>query len=233
MRIPAAVMRIYIPSALRTCIRSIRRMDKAVRLGFSTLTVALLLVQPMPLASAQGPIALPGMTLGAFFNGLSAVITQLEASARALLEQGNNAAAQQQMLLAGILRGTIEQGKSAYAESLELTFSEVGVAEQNAAQDILFAIDRIGNIEKSTAEDVQNAIYRAQGSANQLLNKVPLLTKTPVFYGIKVRDLTINPGDHPSDIELLGFMFTDSRIGTKVPLVTVGGLKIPAQHISI
>lgn len=209
------------------------RARAAASLLAALLMALLAVVGPAAPAYAQLPAALPGMTMGSFFNGLNSVITQLEASARSLLAQGNNAAAQQQMLLAGILRGSIEQAKAAYADSLDLTFQQLGVAEQNAASDILDAISKVSDIERATSGDAQAAIYKAQGAANQLLNKLPLVTKVPVFYGIRVRDLTTNPREHPSDVEVYGFMLADSRVGARKPVVTVGGVVIDGALVSV
>src|SRR5690606_11804892 len=121
------------------------------------------------------PVMAQAMTVGAFVQGMNTMIAQLEASARALLEQGNNALAQQQMLLAGILRGTVSQVSAAYVDSMGATAKEVGVAEQNLFNDLLASVGEIDKVRESAGQDVRASMYKAQSASNQILNRLPLV----------------------------------------------------------
>jgi len=165
-------------------------------------------------------------------QGLRDVIQQLETSAHSLIDQGNIALGQQQMLLAGILQQTLEKVGSTYSTALNTTFGQLSVAEQNTFSQLFDSVNKIKDLEKSTSADVQTVVYQTQGAANQLLDRLPLVAKYPVFYGASVRDLTTDPGQQPSDIEFLGFHWTDPKIG-KNPIVTVAGDVVPANLVSV
>jgi len=198
------------------------------------LVLALGQLTSPPLVRAQAEaVAVGGMAISGVIEQLSDLARQLESSARTLLEQGNNALAQQQMLLSGIIQGLVTQLETTYADSLQKTFEEIGTAEYNAAADLLRAVDLVQKLETKTAADIQATIYSLQGAANQLLNKIPLVKRYPVFYGVSARDLLTNPGESPADIEILGFLLADAKLKFKKPVVHVAGLKLPDQNISV
>jgi len=74
------------------------------------LVLALGQLTSPPLVRAQAEaVAVGGMAISGVIEQLSDLARQLESSARTLLEQGNNALAQQQMLLSGIIQGLVTQ----------------------------------------------------------------------------------------------------------------------------
>jgi hypothetical protein len=196
-----------------------------------SLCVILAVPQPQP-ATAQVAGALSAVTIASFLQGLTEVIQQLETSAHSLIDQGNIALGQQQMLLAGILQQTLQQISATYAGALNTTFGQLSIAEQNTFSQLYDTINKTKDLEKDTASDVQAIVYQTQGAANQLLDRLPFTNKYPVFYGASVRDLTTSPGQQPSDIEFLGFHWIDPQIG-KNPVVTVAGDLVPANLVSI
>jgi len=80
------------------------------------LTFSCIDLQPAPAQIAGAAVA--AGTVGAFLDGLRSTVKQLEDSAHSLIDHGNIALAQQQMLLAGILSRTIEQTAAAYGNAL-------------------------------------------------------------------------------------------------------------------
>jgi hypothetical protein len=176
--------------------------------------------------------ALTAVTIGQFMQGLHDVIQQLETSAHSLIDQGNIALGQQQMLLAGILQQTLDKVGSTYAKALNTTFGQLSVAEQNSFSQLYETINKMKDLEAHTASDVQAIVYQTQGAANQLLDRLPFVDKYPVFFGAAVRDLTLNPDQQPSDIELLGFHWTDPKI-SKNPVISVGGDLVPPNLVSV
>jgi hypothetical protein len=98
-----------------------------------------------PIALAQG--ALGTVTVGTFIQGLHEVIQQLETSAHSLIDQGNIALGQQQMLLAGILQQTLAKINSTYAASLNATFGQLNVAEQNSFGQLFETVNQIKDLE--------------------------------------------------------------------------------------
>jgi|GEM_PF-6525235 len=205
--------------------------------GFIKFTIALLLVSsicsiPVRTQAQAAPVA-AGITISTFLQSLNETIRQLEQSASFLLSQGNNAAAQQQMLLAGILRELVSNVKSAYADSLNLTFEQVNVTAFNASMVVLQAIGDVSRLEASASKDVQQAIYKAQGAANQVLDRIPLIKRVPIFYGITSHDLLDSSVDHPADIEMYGFHLIDDKLEYKAPRIKVYGNEIPSTFVSV
>jgi hypothetical protein len=188
----------------------------------------------IPITRAHAQVAeTAALTIGATLEGLRNIVKQLETSASFLLAQGNNALAQQQMLLAGILKSTIEHASVAYADSLNKTFSQMDVAEKNAFDDLFVITKQLSTLEKQTANDVQAIIYKTQGAANQILNRVPLIKRVPIFYGITTRDMMADPSQNPADLEILGFMFSDERLKFKKPIIKVADQIIDDKFVSV
>jgi hypothetical protein len=160
-------------------------------------------------------------------------VKQLEDSAHSLIDHGNIALAQQQMLLAGIISRTIEQLSVVYGNALDKTFSQLSVAEQNTFKNLADQVNGLGNLEGKTFRDIQDSIYKTQGAANQLLDRVPFGSRYPIFYGVSVRDLTTEPAQRPADVEVLGFHLTDPRLDRKPPTIIIGSDTIPGDMISL
>ncbi len=182
-------------------------------------------------AQIAAPVA--AMTIGAFLDGLKSLVQQLEQSASSLLAQGNNSLAQQQLILAGTIKQTIDQVSSAYGGALDKTFGELNTAEMNTFNDLASTVNQLTHLEDKTSGDVQKLIYKTQGAANQLLDRLPLSKRFPVFYGASVRDLMADPSQSPSDVELLGFGFTDSRLNFKKPIVKVESKAVADNFVSV
>ncbi|KSV76035.1 hypothetical protein N185_16435 [Sinorhizobium sp. GW3] len=185
-------------------------------------------------ATAQNLVgSLAGGTIGGFLDGLRATVKQLEDSAHSLIDHGNVALAQQQMLLAGILTKTIDQISAAYADNLDRTFSQISQAEQNTFSALADQVDQISSLEQSTNADIQAGIYKVQGAANQLVDRLPLTKKFPIFYGVTVRDLSPDNGQQPADIEILGIHLSDPELERKAPIIKVAGEALPASSLSV
>ncbi|MGR9400222.1 hypothetical protein ACU8M5_10795 [Rhizobium leguminosarum] len=201
------------------------------------MLIAILSIATISISSpiaAQTPATIGAtMTIGALFAGLKDVISKLEESSHNLLDHGNIVAAQQQMLLAGILKQTIQQAEDAYANSLNKTFSSLSVAEQNTFTDLNEQFKNAESILDGTTTNVQETIYKAQGAANQLLDRLPFSSSQPVFYGMTVGDLSPDLGPNPTDIEVLGFHLSDPAIDRKAPLISIDGKPMPPEAVSV
>ncbi|WP_156384837.1 hypothetical protein [Rhizobium sp. Leaf453] len=185
-------------------------------------------------AAAQGLAgSLAGGSVGSFLEGLRATVKQIEDSAHSLIDHGNIAAAQQQMLLAGILKQTIEQIAAAYADSLGKTFSQISQAEQNTFTALADQVDQLSALENATNQDIQASIYRVQGAANQLVDRLPFTKHFPIFYGVTVRDLSPDNGQQPADLEVLGLHLSDPELDRKLPVVKVAGETLPSESLSV
>ncbi|MCP3414207.1 hypothetical protein NLM16_08855 [Bradyrhizobium brasilense] len=195
---------------------------------------SLTLVQaPAPTAAQVVTAGLAAGTIGAFLDGLRSTVKQLEDSAHSLIDHGNIALAQQQMLLAGIISRTIDQVSAAYADALSKTFDQLSVAEQNTFKGLADQVDSLNTLEGKTSADVQQAIYKTQGAANQLLDRLPFGERYPIFYGTSIRDLTTDPAQHPSDVEIFGFHLSDPKLDRKGPKIIVADSQIPENLISL
>lgn len=176
---------------------------------------------------------LGALTIGAVIQNIGELAKQLENGAQALLQQGNTALAQQQMLAAGILRQLVSQLDETYKGSLDKTFDKLGTAQSNLATDVTQVLQQVAGIEKKTASDAQATVYQMQTSVNQLLNKLPFTSREPVFYGMMVHDIYAEIQKKGVDLELLGLNLTDPKLDFKQPAITVAGQPIPKGNISI
>ncbi|UCI19917.1 hypothetical protein FJ970_02795 [Mesorhizobium sp. B2-1-8] len=210
-------------------------MNKGLRIV--GLLIAILAVtfysSQMPVSAQIVETGVAAGTVGAFLDGLRATVKQLEDSAHSLIDHGNIALAQQQMLLAGIISKTIDQVSSAYADSLGKTMSQLSIAEQNTFTGLAEQIDALNHLEDKTSGDIQQVIYKTQGAANQLLDVLPFTERYPIFYGVSIRDLTTDPAQHPSDVEIFGFHLSDPKLDRKAPQISVSGEQIPDDLISV
>lgn len=196
-----------------------------------TASVALgILLATTSLPEAQVAAGLTGAALIAQLRG---IVNEFEEAAQSLIAQGNNALAQQQMLLAGILESTIDQVEGAYADSLDKTLSTVSVAEQNIFADLREQVEGVRDLVGTADKAAAARIYQSQGAANQLLNRLPHAVAYPVFYGMAVGDLDPKVGARPSDIEILGFQLSDPRLDRKPPSVKVAGQEISGPDVSV
>ncbi|MDU0923283.1 hypothetical protein RXR22_23960 [Raoultella ornithinolytica] len=182
--------------------------------------------------SAQAAIG-GAVTIGAFLDGLRGVVQQLETSSSALISQGNNSLAQQQLILAGTLQATIQQVATAYSGSLDKTFAQIDTTEFNTFKNVSDLADKMTNLENKSSTDIQDLVYKTQGASNQLLDRIPLIEKTPVFYGISVRDMVSDPEPNPSDIQILGFDLSDSQLNFKKPVVQIAGHSLDDKFVSV
>ena len=174
-----------------------------------------------------------GMTIGGLISGMRELVQQIEQSARALMDQGNNALAQQQLIFAGILKGTIEKTEAAYANSLDKTFTQLSAEEQSLFRNTFEVIAQTKSLVQTGGKEFQSAIYKTQGAANQLISRLPLSSAFPVFYGAQVGSSIASMDESPTDIVLLGFMLTDQHIGGKRPVVAVASQAIDSKYISV
>jgi hypothetical protein len=108
-------------------------------------------------------------TVGAFLDGLRSTVD----SAHSLIDHGNIALAQQQMLLPGILSRTNEHTAAAYENALDKTVAQLSVTEQITFKELREQVNSVGSLENKTAADVQSLVYKTQG-ANQLLDRLPI-----------------------------------------------------------
>jgi len=172
--------------------------------------------------------------VSAIINGLKGVVKQIEDSGHSLIEHGNVALGQQQVLMASTLSATIDKFAEAYKGSLTLTFDKLDVQTQNSFKSLEAVVKSADKIRSSSVADAQNLIYKTQGAANQLLGVIPLLKRPPVYYGFTTRDiLTAASAAAPSDIEILGFNLTDSALKFRKPQITVAGTAIPDDKVGV
>lgn len=190
------------------------------------LTVVLLWSIPVTPARAQGPAT--AITFAALIDSVNGLIKTLESSARALLEQGNDALAQQQLILASTLRSTIKQIQDAYASSLQKTYDALTVTEKNTFDNLK---DLANNVEKQMSQDVSDLVFQTQSAANQLLDRLPLTHREPVLMGAKVKEFLGTRDQSDADIALLGYMLADPRLNYEKPDIKVNGKAIPPQNV--
>jgi hypothetical protein len=177
--------------------RKVRRIIR-VRAALIAFLICLASVASPPKLGAQ----IAALTIGAAIQSLTALVKELENGAQVLIQQGNTALAQQQMLAPGILNQLIGQLSDTYKGRLDDTFEKVGTAQANLANDISNVLVQVENIEKGTATDAQTTIYKMQGGINQILNRLPLTKHEPVFYGMMVRDINSEIPKKGIDFEL-------------------------------
>lgn len=176
------------------------------------------------------------VTLGALFEHIEGVVRRLETSARSLLDQGNNIAAQQQLLLAGTLQGTVRQLQKAYADSLDKTFDRLDTTQANAFRQLQSTVDHVSILENQTAQHLQELVTGAQDAVNQVMDRMPLTDKSPVYFGIQTKDVLRSFDARPNDLVISGYHLVDSRLNNKPPdiVVAVNGklFTIPPRNIS-
>jgi hypothetical protein len=199
------------------------------------LTMSLLLFfNPVSISPtyAQVPEAIAGgASLSGLTSGLKGLAKQIEDSGHSLIEHGNAALGQQQVLMASTLNAIISQFEEAYKSSLTLTFDKVDVQTQNAYKERNKTVKNADKIRTATVTHAQHLIYQTQGAANQLLGTLPFAKRSPVYYGFTTRDILAAAHASPTDIEILGFYLADSNLNYRKPKITVADLVIPADKV--
>jgi hypothetical protein len=152
---------------------------------------------------------------------MQAFIQTLEASAHSLLEQGNAIAAQQQLLLAGTLQGTIRQLQEAYKGSMDKTFDGLETQQGNAFKRLQLTLQDASKLENRTASDLNQIVTNTQDAANQLMDRMPLTDKSPVYFGVQTRDVLASFDPQPNDIVISGYHLVDQRLGNKKPDIQI------------
>lgn len=184
-----------------------------------------------PTYSQVPEIIAGGATLTGLISGLKGLAKQIEDSGHSLIDHGNAALGQQQVLMASTLNATIAQFEQAYKSSLNLTFDKVDVQAQNAYRALDKTVKDADKIRSATVADAQKLIYQAQGAANQLLGTLPFTNRSPVYYGFTTRDILAAAHASTSDIEILGFYLTDSKLDYRKPKITVADTVIPDDKV--
>jgi hypothetical protein len=192
----------------------------------SSMFVCLLFLTGASTAPADASAQVAGaLTVGQFIQSMEGFVKTLESSAHSLLEQGNNIAAQQQLLLAGTLEGTIKQLQQAYKDSLNKTFDGLETQQGNAFKRLQSALENASKLENRTATDLNDIVANTQDAANQLMDRMPLTDKSPVYFGIQTRDVLASFDPQPNDIVITGYHLVDSRLNNRKPdiQIAVGG----------
>lgn len=202
---------------------------RAVRRIVLFLSIFAMIFGAAQVARAQ----LAALTIGSAIQNIGELAKQLEDGAQALVQQGNTALAQQQMLAAGILRQLVLQLSDTYKGRLDDTFSSIATAEANVVNDVEGVLEDVSALEGKTATDAQEIVYKMQGGMNQIINKIPLVSRDPVFYGMIVRDAFSEIPRQGFDLEFLGFNFADQRLDNKKPEVYIAGELLPDDNLAI
>lgn len=192
------------------------------------------------LVVSMSPLALPAahaqagaVTVAFLVDGLKDLALQLEQTSRSLLQQGNTALAQQQMIAAGSLRSLATQLSDIYKGRLNDTASKIAIGQSNLALDANQILSQALVLEKATAADVKTTVYQIQGTVNQLMGRLPFVGSNPAFYGMLVHDVGSPFPKKGFDLELMGFNLTNKDRGFKRPLVFVGNDAVPDKNISV
>src|ERR1700690_1929603 len=84
-------------------------------------------VSSLPTYAQVPEVIAGGATLTGLISGLKGLAKQIEDSGHSLIDHGNAALGQQQVLMASTLSATIAQFEQAYKSSLTLTFDKIDV----------------------------------------------------------------------------------------------------------
>jgi len=196
------------------------------------LCVALLL----GLHPSASRAAVPDLTVGLIADRLHSLINDLNQTGSNLIEQGNNAAAEQQFLLAGLLQGTLDQIDKVYGNQMRSTVESIGGVEKDAFLNLNQSLDKVSGLETKTVRDLQSLVQQTQSAGNQLLSAIPFTKRYPVFSGVQTRDVLADFDQNPADVKIIGFWLIDPELKTPptVSIVTAAGkeVAIPATSIS-
>lgn len=206
-----------IPQVLQPgAMRSALACHKAAKM----LRIAALVAATCTVPAAQSQAGL--VMVEAVSQKMRGLIKEVERSGHSLIEHGNNKAAQQQYLLAGILKSTVEQIETAYAKQAGSTGKILGNLENEAFDRLDGTLDKVGDMQNKTVADVQDLIVRVQSVSNQLLSTLPLTKTEPIFIGIQTRDILSEFDQKPADLRLIAIGL-DRAKGYKLPQVTFIG----------
>jgi hypothetical protein len=178
----------------------------------------------------------PALTVGMVADHLHSLINDINRAGSDLIEQGNNAAAEQQFLLAGLLQGTLEQIERVYGNQMRSTVESIGGIEKDAFLSLNKSLDKVNALETKTASDMQALIQQSQSAGNQLLSALPLTKRYPVFSGVQTRDVLAEFNENPADVKIVGFWLIDPelKIPPVISVVATSGpeVAIPAGSLS-
>lgn len=191
--------------------------------------ISVLLASP----PARPALGFNDMTPAGFVREMGGLVRQIEQSASSLAAQGNSELAQQQLLMAALLKQVIQQINTSYADAMTKTFAQLNVTQANSFRDIRDLAKRVATGQDTLTKDVQATIYRSQDVANQLIDRLPFSNPTPVYYGMTARDLLSDRGGSAVDIEILGFLMSDTRLGYKQPVVRVRDHVLPQASVAV
>jgi hypothetical protein len=177
-----------------------------------------------------GGVLTAGM-IGFDLNQLKSTVKQAEDSGHSLIDHGNVALGQQQLLLAGTLNGGIDRFQKAYQSSMHKTFNEVDITEKNTFDQLTDLSNKALHMESQTSQDAQNLVLTSQTTVNQILDRLPLTDKSPVFFGFVTRDVLNSFDASPADVQIMGYHLVDDSIGRKKPFVEIAGHVIPEDHV--
>lgn len=194
----------------------------------AAVLILVLLLLPLNAAPAQAG----GLTVGQLLGGLKGLVSQLEESAASFLEQGNNYASQQQMLLAGTIQAAIDRIEKAYAKFLQSTYDAFTVTEMNTFSDLEKLLKDLDHAALGMGRNLDALVYKTQGGMNQILDRLPLIDRYPAYYGLRTLDLLRPVRTGPYDIEILGLLLTDPLLDFKKPRVVVAGTLLPDDFVS-
>jgi hypothetical protein len=180
---------------------------------------------------AQGQAG-TALTIGMVFQQIRDLIKDLDNRASALLQQGNSVAAQQQMLLSGLLSGTLRQMEEAYATQMNATVDRLMGAEKDAFTNLQITLDDVKRLQASTAEDVAKITRQAHAATTEVLSRVPFANKYPVVHGLLTRDVLAEFDEHPDDIQILGFFLVDPEL-KEDPELWIDGTKLTSGVSSL
>ena len=203
-------------------------LKRPLALAFIAVIVSL---GPATRSEAQGTI----LTVAMVADRLHSLINDANQAGSDLIQQGNNAAAQQQFLLAGLLQGTLDQIQKAYGSQMRSTVESIGGVEKDAFQNLNKSLDKVGDLEAKSVSDLQALVQQTQSAGNQLLSAIPFTKRYPVFSGVQTRDVLAEFDQNPADVKILGFWLIDPELKTPpiVSIVTPTGQDVPLPSASL
>lgn len=188
---------------------------------------ALSLSFPLSPLFAQDPA-----TLAAGFVGMNQTIDHLEQSGHNLIQAGNAAVGQQQIVIASTIHSSIEQMQKAYSDSLTRSFSDLDSTRQNNYRDLQKLLGKADDIRSKSVADAQALIYMTAGQTNALLGRLPFAQRYPVYFGTITHDILASIEPSPVDFEILGFYFTDPKNPSlPPPTILIDGQSVPQSAV--